>query len=236
MTKRRFGAIGDRARLERAAVDQQRCARDAASRDVLVHDAAAHADEVVLGALADLGDRDRVEGQARGGEERMGDADFERRRGAQARSERHVAPDDQVGAAEPPAALFDHGRDAEHVVRPVVPAARRGSIEVELARFVHEQGMDADLAVRAGRAGDEGGEIERRRHDETVVVVGVLADQVHPAGRAADHARAAEAQAELLRDVARLDRQRRHGAALGTVNLCASGRRRHRRRRAERGP
>ena len=72
----------------------------------------------------------------------------------------------------------------------------------------------------ARRAGDEGGEIERRRHDEAVVVVGVLADQVHPAGRAADHAHAAEAQAEILRDVARLDRQRSHGASLDPSALA----------------
>ena len=135
-------------RRQRAAVDDKGCAGDAAGGDVLVHDAAAHADEVVLGALADPGGRDGVEGQARRREERMGDADFERRRGAQARSERHVAPDDEVRAGEPPAALFDHRRDAEHVVRPVVAAARRGPVEVELARFVHEQGIDADLAVR----------------------------------------------------------------------------------------
>ena len=54
------------------------------------------------------------------------DADFERRRGAEARAERHVARDDEVGAGEPPAALFEHRRDAEHIVRPVVAAARRG--------------------------------------------------------------------------------------------------------------
>ena len=92
-------------------------------------------------------------------------------------------------------------------------AAGRGLVEIELARLVHEQRIDADLPVGARGAGDEGGEIQRGRHDEAVVVVGVLSDQVHPSGRAAHRRHSAEAQAELLRDVARLNRQRGHGLA-----------------------
>ena len=195
----------DVARFERAAVDQERIAGDAAGRDILVHDAAAHADIVVLRPLADFCDFDRLERQSGGGHERMRDAHFERGRGAQARAERHVGEDDEIGAAEAPPALLQHHGDAEHIVRPLVPAARRRGVEVERARLVHDHRIDAEPPVRPRRGGDEGGEFERRRHDEAVVVVGVLADQVHPPRRAADFRHAAEAAAEFLRCVARQD-------------------------------
>ena len=202
-----------RARLQRTAVDQQRGAGDAAGGDILVHDAAAHADEFVLGALGDLGRRDRLERQAGGGEQRMGDADLERRGRAEAGAERHVARDHEVRAGEAPPVRLQHRSDPEHVVGPHVTAAGRGRVEIEFAGLVHEQGIDADRAIVARSGGDEGGEIERRRHDESVVVVGVLADQVDPAGRAAHPGHSPEAHAELLRDVARPDGHRRHGRA-----------------------
>ena len=201
------------ARLERAAVDQKRVPGHAAGGDVLVHDAAAHADEIVLGPLAHLGGRHRLEGQARGGEESVRDADLERGRRAQSGSERNVAPHDEVGADKAATALLQHRRDAEHVVRPVVTTARRGGrVEVELARGVHEHGVDADPAVVTRRAGDERRKIQRRRHDEAVVVVGVLADQVDSSRRAADRRLAAEAQPEFLSHVTRLARETGHAA------------------------
>ena len=89
------------------------------------------------------------------------------------------------------------------VVGPVVAAARRRRVEIEFARLVHDHRIDGETPVGPGRSGGEGGELERRRHDEAVVVVGVFADEVDPAGRAADLRHAAEAEAELLRHVAR---------------------------------
>ena len=176
----------DVARFERAAVDQERVAGEAAGRDILVHDAAAHADIVVLRPLADFRHFDRLERQPGGGHQRMRDAHFERGRGTQARAERHVGEDDEIGAGEAPTALFQHHGDAEHIVRPFVPAAGRRRVEVELARLVHDHRIDPEPPVGPRRGGDEGGEFERRRHDEAVVVVGVLADQVDPPRRAAD--------------------------------------------------
>ena len=74
MTSRRFGAIGTGRDVERAAVDQERIPGDAAGGDILVHDAAAHADEFVFRALGDFGRRHRLERQARRRDERMRDA------------------------------------------------------------------------------------------------------------------------------------------------------------------
>ncbi len=57
----------DMARGETAAIDQKRMPGDAAAGNVLIHHAAAHADEVVLCALADLRDFDRIERAGRFG-------------------------------------------------------------------------------------------------------------------------------------------------------------------------
>ena len=46
---------------------------DAAARNILIHHPAAHADEVVLGALTNLGDLDRIEPEAAFGEQSVRD-------------------------------------------------------------------------------------------------------------------------------------------------------------------
>ena len=68
MTSLRFGAIGTGREFERPAVDQKRGAGDAAGGDILIHDAAAHADELVLGPLTDRRRFDRLERQPGRGE------------------------------------------------------------------------------------------------------------------------------------------------------------------------
>ena len=50
--------------LKAAAIDEQRPARRAVAGDELVHDAAAHADELVLGALAREGELREIDRQA----------------------------------------------------------------------------------------------------------------------------------------------------------------------------
>ena len=52
--------------------------------------------------------------------------------------------------------------------------------------------MDAQLAVGARRRRHPGRQLQRRRHDEAVVVIGVLADQIDAARRAIEPRRAAE--------------------------------------------
>ena len=96
-------------------------ALDSAGRDILIHDAAAHADIVVLRLLADARDGHWLELESSGREQRVRRADLERGRRTQARAERHVAEDREIGAAEHASAALEHQRDAEDVVRPVVP-------------------------------------------------------------------------------------------------------------------
>ena len=60
----KIGRDRDGARFQRPAVDQERVAGDAAGGDILIHDAAAHADEFVFRALGDPGRRYRLERKA----------------------------------------------------------------------------------------------------------------------------------------------------------------------------
>src|SRR5271154_1972957 len=178
---------------------------DAATRNILVHHPAAHADEIIFGPLTELGDFDRIELQAAFGEQRMRARDFERGRGAQARSDRDIAPDDEIGAGKGAPAPLQHERDPEDVVRPVAGWAWRRRIEVELARLVHDHGIDSEAPVGPLRGRGQRGEFERRRHDEAIVVVGMLADQIDAAWRATDRRYATEPIGELDRKVARLN-------------------------------
>ena len=66
--------------LEAAAIDEQRMARRAVAGDELVHDAAAHADELVLGALAGEGELGEIDRQAGIAEQRIAGRHLDRRR------------------------------------------------------------------------------------------------------------------------------------------------------------
>ena len=92
-----LNAVGDRHELvrERAAVEQNGVVGLAEHGRVLVHDAAGHADEVTLGALAEAGDQEFVERPA--GEESKSSGDFERGRGTQSAAGGHGGIDRQLG-------------------------------------------------------------------------------------------------------------------------------------------
>src|ERR1700722_13565185 len=118
--------------------------RDAAARNILIHHPAAHADEVVLGALTQLGNFDWIELEAALGEQGVRDRDLDRRRGTQARPDRDIAPDDEVGAGKVAPAPLEYQRDAENVVRPVAARALSRSVEIELACLVHDHGINPE--------------------------------------------------------------------------------------------
>src|SRR6266545_2887918 len=67
------------------------------------------------------------------------------------------------------------------------PRSRAVSIDpgkIELDAFGEILGIDRELAVIARRQGDPGRKADRGGHDEAVIVVGVLADQVDASGGA----------------------------------------------------
>ena len=114
-------------------------------------------------------------------------------------------PDDEIGAGKAAPAPLQHQRDAEDIVGPVAARGGRRGIEIELARLVHDHGIDPEAPVGPLRGCGQSGEFERRRHDEAIVIVGVLADQIDAAWRATDRRRATEPIGELDRKVARLN-------------------------------
>ena len=86
------------AEFEAAAVEQQGAVGGAVAGGELVHDAAAHADEFVLGALAAEREAGEIDGVAGAVEQGEAGRDLQRRRGTEAGADRHVAVDQQVGA------------------------------------------------------------------------------------------------------------------------------------------
>ena len=169
-----------------AAIDLHGRVLAAEDRNVLVHDAAGHAHEVALRALAEAGQSQRIELAA--GQQGQCGGDFQRGRRTQARAFRHGAADQQVGGRDGEARAHQFLRHADGVIGPMPRRVERAEIgRVPLAHLLAEFGIDAQLAVRAGgRRGDIGGQIERHRQHEPQVVIGVLADQVDAARRAKD--------------------------------------------------
>ena len=76
--------------------------------------------------------------------------------------------------------------DAEGIVGPVLLCQRRQGIEGFLDRFIEIFGVDDQLAVGARSNGRPAVEFNRGGEHETVVIVGVLADEIHAAGSAVD--------------------------------------------------
>ena len=190
------------ARIERPAVDQERASGRPMTGDELVHDAATHADEVVLGALAGEGERRQVDGDARGGEEGIAGRDLQRGGGGEAGAERHIAVDEHVDAGEPVAGTLQHQCLAEDVIAPVLPRRRVRFVEIELERLVHQERADPEFPVRPRRDRGDGRQLQRRREDEAVIVVGVLADDIDAARGPIELRLPAEDPAELLDDLA----------------------------------
>ena len=86
------------------------------------------------------------------------------------------------------AGTLQHDGYSSHVITPVI-SWRDAILQIDLDRFGEIRGMQQELAVTAGSNSDPDVEFDRGRHHETVVVVGVLANEVD-ATRSSVHARA----------------------------------------------
>ena len=65
---------------------------------------------------------------------------------------------------------------------------RDAILQIDLDRFGEIRGMQQELAVTAGSNSDPDVEVDRRRHHEAIIVVGVLSNEVD-ATRSSVHAR-----------------------------------------------
>ena len=92
---------------------------------------------------------------------------------------------------------LEHDGDAAHIVAPVLARRRLGLVEVEADGLVHQQRVHAKRPVASRRDRRIGRKLQRRRQHEAVIIVGVLADQVDPAGRAIELRLAAELRLKI---------------------------------------
>ncbi len=156
----------------------------AAGGDHLVHNAALAADKLILCLLANQGQLLQADIQSgHAGQSQAGDH-FQTGRGAQASALRHVADDGDVHALEVHAFFQQNRSYTTHVVAP----ERLFAVSNWQAQFKFRY-----LAVKAVRGGNNflviswrysnhGLVINSAGQHEAVVVVGVLTDQVDPAG------------------------------------------------------
>ena len=181
--------------LERAAVQEQRVAGPGHEADELVHDAALHPDEVVLGTLAEERQAGALHLEPDELLDDQGRDDLQRGRGAEARTLGEVAAEGEIHGAELDSRGREHAEDAADVVAPgpTRVALDRG-VEGEGRALREVGGADADLAPLAQPSGELDAGVDGHREHEAVVVVGVLADQVDaPRGPPGDD-RAARAE------------------------------------------
>ena len=163
--------------LERPAVEQDRVIGDATGRRELVHDAGLDADVGVLRPAADAGAvTDGNRGSVRS-EQRQGRRHLERGRRRQARSLRQVASQDRAEPTDGISRILERPGSAPDVIDPAA-RCRPDRVEVERAGFagllVRREDCEPDLQP------------DRCWHHKPIVVVRMLTDEVHPAGRTND--------------------------------------------------
>ena len=184
---------------ERAAVELEDALGFAVDVDELVHDAAADADELVFGLLGQLDQGQAVETEGEEGVEGEGQAAFDRGRGGHARPDGDVAAEDAADPADAVPGLDELVEDPLDVVGP----AEGGPVELaELAAelLFEIAGDEVAETVGPGGHGEDDGLVRGPGHDEAFVVVGVLADEVDPAGRDHEDRLPREVTAEPVRD------------------------------------
>ena len=168
------------------AVDEKGVTLDAHGADVLVHDAAGHAGELVLGLSGD--GRDAFGRHADAGQlaQAPGRGDLEGGRGTQARAHGHVARHRQREALDVGEESFppeDHGH-ARDIGGPPLErghiAPRRGDGLVEACRADR-----AENGLVVGGGDDDGASLDGHGQDEPAAVIDMLADEVDATVRGA---------------------------------------------------
>src|SRR4030095_9872323 len=141
------------------------------NRSELVHNAAGHAGEVVLGALTEQGLLNRVEllacdrfNQCRGG-------DFKGGATGESAANRHARINHGVETGDPDLALLETGDYAAHVVRPGRLTFADWSFQIDVVRLAGGVVVQRGLPGGIRFGGDDGVAVNRHRQDEAVVVV-----------------------------------------------------------------
>src|SRR6266567_9236760 len=107
-----------------------------------------------------------------------------RSRGTESRADGDLSVQQEVGARKRATSLLQNGCHTDHVIAPGVKPHRRQVCKIEFKDFGVFRRAEHKLAIGAGGNGHPGEEPYRTRHYKSVVVVGVLANQVHASRRA----------------------------------------------------
>ncbi len=169
--------------LSTAAVEQQGMAGPAEQGGGLIHDPGRHADEAVLRALRERGQFGpwHVNSVQLGQGER--DPAFQRRGRGQASALRQVRVDRQASPADGVTGFAQCPGDSRRVGRPTGHLAWRQPVQGHGDTAVgHLHRSNVEHAATGQRGGRERSPVQREREHEPLVVVGVLTDQVRPAG------------------------------------------------------
>ncbi len=143
------------------------------------------ADEPILGPLAGPGEGQPIDTLRGIIEERPGNRELDRRRGRQPGVLGQAGRDHPADAACRKARLPERRGRRARVVDPF-PARPIRIVEVEAEPFPVVEARQLDPPIIARNVGEPDLAIDRSRQDETLVVVGVLADEVDSTRRAHD--------------------------------------------------
>jgi hypothetical protein len=95
------------------------------------------------------------------------------------------------------AGALQHYGYSSHVITPVM-LWRDAILQIDLDGFGEIRGMQQELAVSAGSNSDPDVELDRGRHYEPVIIVGVLSNEVDTAGSSKEASPTAVTLAEFL--------------------------------------
>ena len=152
----------------------------------LVHNANPRTHKFVLGFLAkpwDFAKRNFLLTQA---EQRQRSGDLYCGRGAQSRANGYFSMHQQVRSTAPAAGLFQRPSYTNHVITPRIEAPNRQVVQIELKDIGKFRRTQREFAVGTWRDGGMGVKTDGARQHKSIVVVGVLADQIHSSRRTED--------------------------------------------------
>src|SRR5207253_5475045 len=95
-------------------------------------------------------------------------------------------------------------------------ADARKSIEISFDGLVEIFGTDDKLSIGARSGGDRAVEFDGRGQDKTIVVIGMLTDEIHTSRRTIEGGRSAKARAKLVQQWKRVVQQDRKSTRLNS--------------------
>lgn len=184
--------------FQRTAIEQQRMRSAPVARNKLIHDADARADKFVLRSLTQSRQLGEIDDETALVQEGEANRYFDGRRGTETGTERNITADKKIRAEQPLPCPLEQQGNTERVAGPVLLARGGDGIETRFDGFIEICGMDDQLSVAARSGRHAAIEFNGGRQNKAVVVVGVLADEIHAPRRPIKGGGRGKARAELF--------------------------------------